>query len=62
MIAQFQVKGGSSDYVETMVASGRYRDPIVTNVKNAHLRGTSTVISADGVCSIPMPLAAGVNI
>lgn len=55
VIAQFQVKGGSSDYVETMVASGRYRDPIVTNVENAHLRGTSTVISADGVCSIPVP-------
>lgn len=55
VIATFQVKGGSSNYVETAVASGNYRDPIVTNVENAYVRGTSTVISADGVCSIPVP-------
>ena len=56
VIAQFQVKGGSSDYyVEKMVASGNYEHPIITNAENAHVAGASTVISADGVRSIPVP-------
>jgi len=55
MIAQFQVKGGSSDYVEKMVASGNYDHPIITNAENAHVAGASTVISADGIRSIPVP-------
>jgi hypothetical protein len=55
VIAQFQVKGGSSDYVEKMVASGNYDHPIITNAENAHVAGASTVISADGVRSIPVP-------
>ncbi|NJL49990.1 MAG: hypothetical protein HC929_24590 [Leptolyngbyaceae cyanobacterium SM2_5_2] len=57
VIAQFQVKGGSGDYVEKMVTSGNDDHPIITNAENAHVAGTgtSTVISADGVRSIPVP-------
>lgn len=54
VIAEIQIKAGSSDYVQNMVSSGHYAQPIVTNVENGHINGASTVIEADGVRSIPV--------
>jgi len=47
VIAEFQVKTGSSEYVERAVATGNYQQPIVTNAENSHVTGTSTVIYGD---------------
>jgi len=54
VIAEFQVKVGSSKYVEDAVASGHYPKNIITNAENSHVAGASTVISADGIRSIPV--------
>jgi hypothetical protein len=54
VIAEFQVKAGSRSYVEKTISSGNYTQPIVTNAENNNLVGSSTVISADGVSSVPV--------
>jgi len=52
VIAEFQVKAGSSDYVQRMVDSGHYKQIVVTNAENSHLPGAATVITGDDVRSI----------
>jgi len=54
VIAEFQVKAGNSKYVEDAVASGHYQKTIITNAENSHMAGASTVMSADGIRSIPV--------
>lgn len=57
VIAEIQVKAGSSTYVQKVVDAGHYMQQIVTNVENGHIQGASTVIHADGVHSIPVSQA-----
>ncbi|MEA5462813.1 hypothetical protein [Leptothoe sp. PORK10 BA2] len=56
LIAQFQVKAGSTDYVERVVTGGHYAEPIITNAENGNITGASSTINIDGVQSIPIPL------
>jgi hypothetical protein len=57
VIAEIQVKAGSSAYVQKVVDAGHYAQPIITNVENGHIQGASTVIQVDGVHSIPVSQA-----
>ncbi|MEX0268450.1 hypothetical protein AB3R30_04865 [Leptolyngbyaceae cyanobacterium UHCC 1019] len=55
IIVEIQAKVGSADYVERHANSGNYQDAILTNVENAGIENTTTVIEVEGIQGLTIP-------